>query len=224
MSTQTKPQVKRRIGATAIAGAAVLGALLIPSTAHAATTAVQTTDAQIQVVDVAGAPVAGATVEITGTWPELMSSPALDQAEAELRDAQTALQGWYDSQHRPARSAADVALQRYLAAPTPANLSAWLGKNSTAMAEDKTVEAQARSTAEYQRVTTASAQVNERKAAAKAAAHETRTVTTDADGRVATRVAVGGGIQAQPTAHVVGDDETVTLPYAPSSISTVTVE
>ncbi|WP_440312796.1 hypothetical protein [Leucobacter chromiireducens] len=224
MSTQTKPQIKRRMGATVVAGAAVLGALLIPTTAHAATTAVQTTDAQIQVVDAAGAPVEGATVEITGTWPELMSSPALDQAEAELREAQAALQGWYDSRHRPARTAADAALQRYLAAPTPANLSNWLAQNSAAMAEDKRVETQARSIAEYQQVAAASAQVNELKAAAKAAAHETRTVTTDADGYATTTVAVGGGIQAQPTAHVVGDDETLTLPYAPSSSSTITVE
>lgn len=224
MSTQAKPQIKRRFAAAGIAGAAVLGALLVPSTAHAAGIGVQTTDAQIQVVDAVGAPVAGATVEITGTWQDLLSSPALDHAEAELREAQTAMQGWYDSQHRPARTAADAALQRYLAAPTPANLRAWLGKNSAAMAEDKTVEAQARSTVQYQRVAAASVQVNEVKAQAKAAAHETRTVITDADGRVATRVAVGGGIQAQPTAHVVGDDETVTLPYAPSSSSTITVE
>lgn len=224
MSTQAKPQIKQRLAAAGIAGAAVLGALLIPSTAHAATTAVQTTDAQIQVVDAAGAPVEGAQVEITGIWPELITSPALDRAEAELREAQSAMQGWYDSQHRPARTAADAALQRYLTAPTPANLSAWLTQNSTAMAEDKRVEAQARSTDQYQRVAAASAQVNELKADAKAAAHETRTVTTDADGRVATRVAVGGGIQAQPTAHVVGDDETVTLPYAPASSSIITVE
>ncbi|MGO1735834.1 MAG: hypothetical protein ACTHZ9_05880 [Leucobacter sp.] len=224
MSNQAKPQIKQRLAAAGIAGAAVLGALLIPSTAHAAGTAVQTTDAQIQVVDAAGAPVEGATVEITGTWPELLTSPALDQAEAELRDAQTALQGWYDSQHRPVRSAADVALQRYLAAPTPANLDGWLAQNAAAMAEDKRVEAQARSTDQYRQVSAASAQVNELKAAAKAAAHETRTVTTDADGYVSTRVAVGGGIQAQPTAHVVGDDETVTLPYAPSSTSRITVE
>ncbi|WP_017794057.1 hypothetical protein [Leucobacter salsicius] len=226
MSTQVKPQSKRRFAAVGAAGAVALSAIvLLPATgANAAGTGAQTTEAQIQVVDEAGAPITGAQIELTGTWPELLTSPALDEAEAEARTAQADMQRWYDGQHRPARDASQAAFQKYLAAPTPANLDAWLSKNSAEMAENKKVETQARATTQYKRVTESSMKVSELKAAARTSAHQTRTIITDSNGLATTRVAVGGGIQAQPTAQVIGDDDLITIPYAPSSTSLIVVE
>lgn len=213
--------IKKKFAAPAIAGLALIGALLVPGTAQAAGMSTLSTDAQITVLTENGAPAAGATVEITGTWQDLLDSTEFDAAQAAAQAEQVRTDAWYDSQDRPAQRAYDQAYQAYLAG---GSVDAWVATFPAQQLEMRKLESAYAQTDLGATLHSARVAAAGAKSAMFDRATETRTVVTDGQGVIKTDPIIAGGNGTRPTASVVGDDDVLVLPYAPSSTSTITID
>ncbi|GAA1565636.1 hypothetical protein [Leucobacter aridicollis] len=228
MSTQTKPQITRRIGATAIAGAAVLGALLIPSTAHAAGIGPQTTEASITVT-AAGAQAAGETVLVDAAWPELLpggsdfasnaEASSYQQAQARHDRAQAETAAYFAAQDRPAQRAYDQAYQAYINGSGTAQQ--WLATMPAQGTEMREIQARYDATPLAAESRAASQALSKEKKEMLTEAREVREVVTDERGELTVSPAIGGGV-AHPSVGLSAD-AMQQLPYAPSSTTELVV-
>lgn len=229
MSTQSKPQLKRRFAAAGIAGAAVIGALLIPTTAQAATVGPQTTEAAITTVTEAGAPVA-ATVRVDAVWQELMpggsaygqnaEGATFDTAKLRLDRAQADTNEFFASADRPAQRAYDAAYQAYLSGT--GTVQQWLDKMPGQTSEMRALQARYDASPLAAEKLAASQAYSIEKTEMLAEAREVREIATDAEGKLAVAPAIGGGV-AHPRVGL-SSDSMVDLPYAPSSTTVLTVK